>query len=91
MQFDLLMNESRSIVMVDCEIIKLHRRLHAGWVAMAPGNYRAVEWFNAPNGLLIGIQIPINIRARVVPSTICHPEEPIFFDLDKQFAKDFFQ
>ena len=90
MQFDLLISESRSIVMVDCELVRIHRRLEAGWVAMAPGNYRPVEWLKAQNGLLVGVQIPVNIRSRIVPATICDPNEAIFFELDKQFARDFF-
>lgn len=91
MKCDVLMNDSRTIVMVDCELVREYRRLHAGWVAMAPGNYFPVEWFNSPNGLKIGVQIPVNVRSRITSSTICHPTEPIFFDLDSEFAKDFFK
>lgn len=90
MQLDLLMSESRNIVMVDCELAPHHRRLEAGWVAMAPGNYRPIEILISGD-LEIPVLIPLNIRVRVTPSTICHPTERIFFDLDTEFAKEFFK
>lgn len=91
MQVDLLTNNASTIVMVDCEIIQFSRQLHAGWVAMCPGNYSPVEWLESSTGLRIGVQIPLNIRSRIVPCTLAHPTEPYFFDLDQQFAKDFFR
>lgn len=91
MRFDLLMSETRNIVMVDCELVKHHRRLEAGWVFMAPGNYRPVETLISCEGLEIPVLILEDFRVRLTPSTICHPREPIFFEIDSQFAKEFFK
>lgn len=90
MKIDLLMNDARSLIFVDCELVREFRRLHVGFVVMAPGNYQPTEILKSQLGFEVLVQIPVNLRSRSVPSTISHPREPIFFDLDPKFARDLF-